>query len=147
MVIIGQFGGLLATFGGLALVMLCVEAFARGYLRQFVTTLLAAAIAGVLVWLIITEAVSNWRPAVAACSSWRPSSCWSPTSATSSPSANRHAAIDPSGPARCAASPQATETYRQSLGMQNNPCPVQPARQLVIEWTAQLEGTGRTRAA
>ena len=65
-VIIGQFGGLLATFGGLALVMLCVEAFARGYLRQFVTTLLAAAIAGVLVWLIITEAVNNWRPAVAA---------------------------------------------------------------------------------
>ena len=65
MVIVGQFGGLLVTFGGLALVMLCVEAFARGYLRQFVTTLLAAAIAGFVVWLIITEAVSNWRPAVA----------------------------------------------------------------------------------
>ena len=46
--------------------MLCLEAFARGYLRQFVTGLLAAAIAGVVAWLIITEAVGNWRPAVAA---------------------------------------------------------------------------------
>ena len=65
-VIIGQFGALLPTFGGLALVMLCLEAFARGHLRQFVTGLLAAAIAGVVAWLIVTEAVGNWRPAVAA---------------------------------------------------------------------------------
>ena len=65
-VIIGQFGALLPTFGALALVMLCLEAFARGHLRQFVTGLLAAAIAGAVAWLIVTEAVGNWRPAVAA---------------------------------------------------------------------------------
>ena len=64
-VIIGQFGALLPTFGALALVMLCLEAFARGHLRQFVTGLLAAAIAGAVAWLIVTEAVGNWRPAVA----------------------------------------------------------------------------------
>ena len=65
-VIIGQFGALLPAFGALALVMLCLEAFARGHLRQFVTGLLAAAIAGAVAWLIVTEAVGNWRPAVAA---------------------------------------------------------------------------------
>ena len=43
LVILGQFGALLPAVGGLAVVMLCAEAFARGHLVQFVAGLLAVA--------------------------------------------------------------------------------------------------------
>jgi hypothetical protein len=60
-VILGHFGALLPAFGGLALVMLCVEAFARGHLWQFVAGLLAAALIGTLALLIAQLVIGNWR--------------------------------------------------------------------------------------
>ncbi|HEY0717778.1 MAG TPA: hypothetical protein VGD68_09200 [Streptosporangiaceae bacterium] len=65
-VILGRFGALLPAFGGLAALMLCVEAFARGHLGQFVAGLLALVVAAAAAWLAATAAVGHWRWAVAA---------------------------------------------------------------------------------
>ena len=65
-VILGHFGGLLSAFGGLAVVMLCVEAFARGHLWRFVAGLAAVAIVVAAAWLAAYAAVGNWRLALAA---------------------------------------------------------------------------------
>jgi hypothetical protein len=65
-VILGHLGALLPAVGGLALVVLCAEAFARGHLGQFVTGLLAVAVVVAAAWLATHTAVWNWRWAVAA---------------------------------------------------------------------------------
>jgi hypothetical protein len=65
-VILGHFGRLLPAFGGLALAMLCVEAFARGHLWQFVTGLVGAGAVGAAAWLAGEAIVGNWRLAAAA---------------------------------------------------------------------------------
>ena len=59
-VILGHFGALLPAFGGLALIMLCVEAFARGHLGQFVAGLLGVAVVGVAAWLATEAVIGNW---------------------------------------------------------------------------------------
>ena len=64
-VILGHFGALLPAFGGLALAMLCIEAFARRHLWQFIAGLLIAAAAAVAAWLIALAVIGNWRLAVA----------------------------------------------------------------------------------
>jgi hypothetical protein len=65
MIVLGLGGALLPTITGLALVMLCAEAFARGYLVQFVAGILAAVVAGAVVWVLTLAALGNWRVAVA----------------------------------------------------------------------------------
>ncbi len=65
-VILGHFGALVPAFGGLAGVMLCTEAFARGHLWQFVAGLLGAAVVGVAAWLVTEAVIGNWQLAVAA---------------------------------------------------------------------------------
>jgi hypothetical protein len=65
-VILGQFGALLPAIGGLAALMLCVEAFARGHLGQFVAGLLTLVVAAAAAWLAATAAVGHWRWTVAA---------------------------------------------------------------------------------
>ena len=64
-IIYGHAGALLPALGGLTVVMLGAEAFARGHLLRFAAGLLAIAAAVVAVWFVITEALSNWRPVVA----------------------------------------------------------------------------------
>jgi hypothetical protein len=64
-VILGHFGALPAAFGGLAVVMLSVEAFARGHLWQFVAGLAVAAVLGAAAWLTAQAVIGNWRLAVA----------------------------------------------------------------------------------
>jgi hypothetical protein len=64
-IIYGYSGALLPALGGLAVVMLGAEAFARGHLLGFASGLLAAAAVAVAVWAVILTAVSNWRPVVA----------------------------------------------------------------------------------
>jgi hypothetical protein len=65
-VILGHFGSLLPAFGGLAAVMLCAEAFARGHLRQFIAGLLAATVLAVAALLATLAAIGHWRSAAAA---------------------------------------------------------------------------------
>jgi hypothetical protein len=65
LVILGQFGALLPAVGGLAVVMLCAEAFARGHLVQFVAGLLAVAVVAAAVWLATWAALGHWRSAIA----------------------------------------------------------------------------------
>ena len=65
-IILGVGGALLPTLTGLAVVMLCAEAFARGYLVQFVAGVLAAVVVGAVVWVLTLAALGNWRVAVAA---------------------------------------------------------------------------------
>jgi hypothetical protein len=64
-VILGHFGALPLAFGGLAVVMLSVEAFARGHLSQFVAGLVVAAVGGAAAWLAAQAVIGNWRLAVA----------------------------------------------------------------------------------
>ena len=45
--------------------MLCVEAFARGHLSQFVAGLVVLVGAAAAAWLAATTAVGHWRWAVA----------------------------------------------------------------------------------
>ncbi len=66
LVILGHFGALLPAVGGLTVVMLCLEAFARGQLVRFVAGLLAAAVIAAAAWLAIWAALGHWRSAVAA---------------------------------------------------------------------------------
>jgi hypothetical protein len=65
-VVLGHVGALVPAFGGLAVLMLCVEAFARGHLGQFVAGLFGLAVVVAAVWLAASAAVGNWRWAVAA---------------------------------------------------------------------------------
>jgi hypothetical protein len=65
-IVLGLGGALLPELAGLALVMLCTEAFARGHLVQFAAGLLAAAIMGAVTWVVILAAIGNWRIATAA---------------------------------------------------------------------------------
>jgi hypothetical protein len=65
LVILGQFGALLPAVGGLAVVMLCAEAFARGHLVQFVGGLLAVAVVAAAAGLAIWAALGHWRSAIA----------------------------------------------------------------------------------
>jgi hypothetical protein len=65
-VILGHLGELLPAVGGLAVVMLCAEAFARGRLGRFAVELLAAAVAAAAVWLAAWAALGHWRTAAAA---------------------------------------------------------------------------------
>jgi hypothetical protein len=64
-VVLGHVGALIPAFGGLALVMLCAEAFARRHLAQFLAGLLAIAVAGVAALLIAEAVIGNWRLTVA----------------------------------------------------------------------------------
>src|SRR4051794_3345914 len=63
--ILGQFGALLPAVGGLAVVMLCAEAFARGHLVQFVAGLLVVAVVAVAAGLATWAALGHWRSAIA----------------------------------------------------------------------------------
>jgi hypothetical protein len=65
LVILGQFGALLPAVGGLAVLMLCAEAFARGHLVQFVAGLLAVAVVAAAAWLATWAALGHWRSAIA----------------------------------------------------------------------------------
>lgn len=64
-VILGHLGALVPAFGGLALVMLSAEAFARGHLAQFLAGLLAVAAVGAVVGLAVWAALGHWRSAIA----------------------------------------------------------------------------------
>jgi hypothetical protein len=66
LVILGQLGEYLPVVGGLAVIMLCAEAFARGHLGRFVAELLAAAVVAAAVWLAAWAALGHWRTAAAA---------------------------------------------------------------------------------
>ena len=63
--ILGKFGALLPAVGGLAVVMLCAEAFARGHLVQFVAGLLVVAVVAVAAGLATWAALGHWRSAIA----------------------------------------------------------------------------------
>ena len=65
-VILGHLGEYLPVVGGLAVIMLCAEAFARGHLGRFVAELLAAAVVAAAVWLAAWAALGHWRTAAAA---------------------------------------------------------------------------------
>jgi hypothetical protein len=65
-VILGHFGALLPAFGGLALVTLCVEAFAHGHLGRFVAGLLVAAAVVLAAVIAALAVIGNWRLAAAA---------------------------------------------------------------------------------
>jgi hypothetical protein len=65
LVILGQFGALLPAVGGLAVVMLCAEAFARGHLVQFVAGLLAVTVVAAAAFLATWAALGHWRSAMA----------------------------------------------------------------------------------
>ena len=64
-VILGHVGALLPAFAGLAVVMLSVEAFARGHLWQFLAGLAAAVFLGFVGWLMALAVIGNWRLAAA----------------------------------------------------------------------------------
>jgi hypothetical protein len=65
LVILGNFGALLPAVGGLAVVMLCAEAFARGHLVRFIAGLIALAVAAAAAWLVTWAALGHWRSAIA----------------------------------------------------------------------------------
>ena len=65
LVVLGKFGALLPAVGGLAVVMLCAEAFARGHLVQFVAGLLAVAVVAAAAFLATWAALGHWRSAIA----------------------------------------------------------------------------------
>lgn len=65
-IVLGEGWALLPTVAGLALVILCAEAFARGHLLQFIAGLLVAVLAGVTIWVITLAAIGHWRVAAAA---------------------------------------------------------------------------------
>jgi len=64
-IVLGVGGPLLPALAGLAVVILCTEAFARGHLLQFIAGLLALAVAGAAIWLITLAAIGHWRVAAA----------------------------------------------------------------------------------
>lgn len=64
-IVYGHSGALMSALGGLAVVMLCAEAFARGHLLQFIAGLIAAVAVVLAAWFVIQAALSNWRPVTA----------------------------------------------------------------------------------
>lgn len=64
-IVLGVGGPLLPALAGLAVVILCTEAFARGHLLQFIAGLLAVAVAGTAIWVITLAAIGHWRLAAA----------------------------------------------------------------------------------
>ena len=64
-VILGHFGPLLPAFVGLAVAMLCIEAFAQRHLWQFVAGLIGAAVVALAAFLVAEAVIGNWRLAVA----------------------------------------------------------------------------------
>jgi putative flippase GtrA len=64
--ILGHFGAVLPAIGGLTVIMLSAEAFARGQLARFAAGLFAVIVAATVVWLIVWAALGHWRSAVAA---------------------------------------------------------------------------------
>ena len=64
-IVLGVGGPLLPALAGLAVIILCTEAFARGHLLQFIAGLLAVAVAGAAIWLITLAAIGHWRVAAA----------------------------------------------------------------------------------
>jgi hypothetical protein len=64
-IVLGVGGPLLPALAGLAVIILCTEAFARGHLLQFIAGLLAMAVAGAAIWLITLAAIGHWRVAAA----------------------------------------------------------------------------------
>ena len=65
LVILGHFGALIPAVGGLAVVMLCAEAFARGHLVRFIAGLIALAVVAAAAWLATWAALGHWRSAIA----------------------------------------------------------------------------------
>ena len=65
-VVLGRAGELLPAVGGLAVLMLCVEAFARGHLARFVAGLFALVVAAGVAWEAVNAAAGHWRWSVAA---------------------------------------------------------------------------------
>jgi hypothetical protein len=60
-IVFGHAAALLPALGGLTVLMLGAEAFARGHLLQFLAGLLAAAAVVALAWAAILVTISNWR--------------------------------------------------------------------------------------
>ena len=65
LIVLGRFGALVPAVAGLAVIMLCVEAFARGHLARFVAGLIAAALLAAAAWLAAWAALGHWRSALA----------------------------------------------------------------------------------
>jgi hypothetical protein len=65
-VVLGQAGSLVPAVGGLAVLMLCVEAFARGHLGRFVVGLFALVVGAGVAWDAVNAAAGHWRWSVAA---------------------------------------------------------------------------------
>ena len=65
LVILGHFGALVPAIGGLTVVMLCAEAFARGHLARFVGGLFTLAVLAGVTWLAVWAALGHWRSALA----------------------------------------------------------------------------------
>jgi len=63
--ILGHFGAFLPAFGGLALAMLSIEAFARRHLWQFVAGLVGVAAVVFAAVLATLAVIGNWRIAIA----------------------------------------------------------------------------------
>jgi thiol:disulfide interchange protein len=64
-IVLGVGGPLLPALAGLAVVILCTEAFARGHLLQFIAGLVAVAVAAAAIWLVALAAIGHWRVAAA----------------------------------------------------------------------------------
>ncbi len=65
LIVFGHGGALLPTLGGLAVFMLCAEAFARRHLLQFVAGLATAVVLAGVTWMVVLAALGNWRAVVA----------------------------------------------------------------------------------
>jgi hypothetical protein len=63
--VLGHLGALLPALGGLTVVVLCAEAFARGHLARFVAGLFVAAVVAGAAWLAVWAALGHWRSALA----------------------------------------------------------------------------------
>ena len=66
LVILGQVGELVPAVGGLAVLMLSVEAFARRQLGRFIAGLLALLVALSVAWTAASAAAGHWRWTLAA---------------------------------------------------------------------------------
>src|SRR5271166_856811 len=64
-IVLGHGGALLPALAFLTLVMLCLEAFARGHLLRFIIGILAAAAVGVAAWAATLAALGAWREVLA----------------------------------------------------------------------------------
>jgi hypothetical protein len=66
LIVVDNRGDVVPALVFLAVLMLCVEAFARGHLLRFVGGLLAVAGLAAVIWTAAQAAIGNWRWAVAA---------------------------------------------------------------------------------